>query len=58
MVDEITFDYLLEEYTLPASIVPLAGWNIQDLVTLQNQIDAELQRRYDASVSYGGTTSE
>lgn len=46
-MDEVDFDYLMEDYTLPAAVIPLAGWATADLVTLSTQINAELQKRHD-----------
>jgi hypothetical protein len=51
MDDLVTFDYLMEDYTLPATVVPLYGWATADLVALAQQIDAELQKRHDEQQS-------
>lgn len=48
------FEELLDDYTLPATIIPLADWNSKDLATLQTLINAELQRRHDLGLPEPG----
>lgn len=53
---ENTFDYLMEEYTLPASHIPLNSWAMSDLIELEYAIAAEIQRRYDIGQNEAAST--
>jgi hypothetical protein len=46
-----TFESLMDEYTIPAMAFDIDCWTTGDLVALSNLIDAELQKRYAASIA-------
>jgi hypothetical protein len=53
-MDEDTMLEILEEYLLPAQIIPFAAWSTADLALFECAINAELQKR----AKLGQTTRE